>query len=992
MKEPNYMKISKVLRVGGVLATLCLLLAVVLTVKATSSAASAVIQTPASGQPEFWSAQHSDTSPPLRDIPAKITQSRPEADNENPTIVRGLFGAVDQVVQSVVGPLSMPTPIANFDGIPNVFGPLPPDTNGDVGRDQYVQIVNSGFEVFDKSGNSLYGPANKNTLFTGFGGPCELRNDGDPVALYDAIADRWVLTWFTSSAPYMECIAVSASPDATLSWYRYAFLDHNSGTTLGDYPKMSVWPDAYYMTTNEFGGGGGDGNYAYNRNKMLSGDPTAELVYFHGTDGGKLPSDVDSADNLPPAGSPNYFIEWYDGNPGQLAEFKFHVDWNNMANSTYTGPFIISVANFDPNAPSVPQPDTTTRLDNLSDRLMFRLAYRNFGDHESLVVNHTVNVGGVDGIRWYELRDPNNAAGASVYQQGTYAPSDGLYRWMGSAAMDRLGDIAIGFSAGNATNYPSIRYAGRLAGDPLGDLTQGEATLYSGTGSEDYPAAHRWGDYSALQVDPMDDCTFWYTTMYFQVTGERDWRTRIGSFKFPGCTSQGTPTPVASPTAPLPTSTPVLPTPTQCAGAINATDDITNTDPMQNGRIGLSDPKSSCDLTKAVGGMSDTLTRHYDTYNFTNSTANAECVTVSLTQACNNNAIQSVTYLDTFNPTSIQTNYLADGGASGQQFSYSFNLPAGHTAVVVVLEVSPNLGCESYTIAINACGTGGPTPTSTTAPSDTPVPPTDTAVTTGTAVATDTAVTTGTAVSTGTPVATDTATETVTGTPPTATETPTVCTLSFEDVPPDSTFYPYIQCLACRGIINGYPCGGPGEPCNGNNDPYFRPGNNVTRGQFAKIASNAAGFNDAAGPQQYEDVPPGSTFYDFIWRLTNRGLVNGYPCGGPGEPCGPTSLPYFRPNANVTRGQLSKIDANAAGLTQTPSGQQFEDVLPGSTFYDYIWRLTDLGYMNGYPCGGVGEPCGPNNLPYFRPGANATRGQASKIVANTFFPACGTLR
>ncbi|HST04477.1 MAG TPA: S-layer homology domain-containing protein, partial [Chloroflexia bacterium] len=260
----------------------------------------------------------------------------------------------------------------------------------------------------------------------------------------------------------------------------------------------------------------------------------------------------------------------------------------------------------------------------------------------------------------------------------------------------------------------------------------------------------------------------------------------------------------------------------------------------------------------------------------------------------------------------------------------------------------------------------------------TPVPPTDTPV-----VPTDTPVP-----PTNTPGGpTETATSVV-GSP---TETPTVCTLSFEDVPPDHTFYAYIQCLACRGIINGYPCGGPGEPCNANNDPYFRPGNNVSRGQFSKIASNSAGFNDPAGPQQYEDVLPGATFYDYIWRLTNRGLVNGYPCGGPGEPCGPDNLPYFRPASSITRGQLSKIDANAAGLTQPAGAQQYEDVLPGSTFYDYIWRLTDLGYMQGYPCGGVGEPCGPNNLPYFRPSANATRGQASKIVANTFFPECGAL-
>ncbi len=238
-------------------------------------------------------------------------------------------------------------------------------------------------------------------------------------------------------------------------------------------------------------------------------------------------------------------------------------------------------------------------------------------------------------------------------------------------------------------------------------------------------------------------------------------------------------------------------------------------------------------------------------------------------------------------------------------------------------------------------------------------------------------------------VATPTGTPTATATLP-STATATACTIQFSDVPFGNTFYPFIRCLACRGIINGYPCGGPGEPCNGNNDPYFRPGNNVTRGQFSKIAANSAGFNEPPGAQQYEDVAPGSTFFDFIWRLSDRGIINGYPCGGPGEPCGPNNLPYFRPNANVTRGQLSKIDANAAGYNDTPGAQQYEDVPVGSTFYDFIWRLSDRGIINGYPCGGPGEPCGPNNLPYFRPGANATRGQASKIVANTFFPSCQT--
>jgi hypothetical protein len=692
-----------------VLAVLCLLAG------AASLTANAAYPLPAKPAPvqvrhPDWTSQavRADTSLPLRQIPARITRSPAGVEHENPP-VKHQFNPflIDSVVQKLVGPFVMPTPAQNFDGINNQFGPIPPDTNGDVGRNHYVQIVNSGFQVFSKTGTSIYGPANNNTLFTGFGGPCETHNDGDPVAMYDAMADRWVLTWFTSSAPYMECIAVSASPDPTGSWYRYAFLDSNSSTTLGDYPKMTVWPDAYYMTTNEFGGTGG-----------------GELVYFHSADQGLTPTDLDSAGQLPPAGSPNYFLEWFNGSPGQLAEFKFHVDFTTPANSTFTGPLIISVANFNPGAVGIPQPGTTALLATLADRLMYRLAYRNMGTYESLVVNHTVNASGTDGVRWYELRDPNNAAGASVFQQGTYAPGDGVHRWMGSAAMDRMGDIAIGFSAGNATLFPSIRYAGRLVTDPAGQLSQGEATLFDGTGSEDYPAAPRWGDYSALQVDPADDCTFWFTTEYFSQTSLRAWRTRIGSFKFPSCVPSGPPTPVATPTGSTPTNTPIVPTTTPCAGNITYTGSITNTDGIQTGRLGLNDPKSSCAVTRPLPATSDSLARHYRTYTYTNSTASAQCVTVNITQNCGNNALQSVTYLGTFNPNSINTNFLAHGGASGHQLSYSFSLPAGQTAVVVALEVSPNLGCANYTLSINPCSTGLVTATPTspaTSPTATPI-------------------------------------------------------------------------------------------------------------------------------------------------------------------------------------------------------------------------------------------------------------------------------
>jgi hypothetical protein len=234
-------------------------------------------------------------------------------------------------------------------------------------------------------------------------------------------------------------------------------------------------------------------------------------------------------------------------------------------------------------------------------------------------------------------------------------------------------------------------------------------------------------------------------------------------------------------------------------------------------------------------------------------------------------------------------------------------------------------------------------------------------------------------------------TDTPTGTPPPTqtpggpTATPTQGSIEFTDVAPGSTFYEFIMCMVSRGIINGYTSG-----CETGN-PCFRPNSNVTRGQLSKIVANAAGFNEPVGAQQYEDVAPGSTFFDFVWRLANRGHVSGYACGGPGEPCvPPNNLPYFRPNSNATRGQISKIVANSAGFSDPPGAQLFEDVPPSHTFHDFIQRLASRSVMGGYACGGVGEPCGGGNLPYFRPASLATRGQTSKIVANTFYPSCQT--
>jgi hypothetical protein len=293
--------------------------------------------------------------------------------------------------------------------------------------------------------------------------------------------------------------------------------------------------------------------------------------------------------------------------------------------------------------------------------------------------------------------------------------------------------------------------------------------------------------------------------------------------------------------------------------------------------------------------------------------------------------------------------------------------PDGHTWAVGETDVNMTglrTLIERYT---SGCPTS--TPTATNPPTGTPTP-------------------TATSPSISTPSASAVAT----GTSAPVSPTPTACTLQFEDVPQGNTFYPGVRCLACRGIINGYACGGSGEPCNGNRDPYFRPSNSVTRGQLAKIVSQSAGFSGSVTGQTFEDVPPGSTFYTYTERLEAHGVMSGYPCGGPGEPCDAQHRPYFRPNDTATRGQLTKIVSNAAGFNDPIplDAQTFADVPIGSTFYVYVERLlmNRPGVMSGYACGGSGEPCDAQHRPYFRPNNTLTRGQTAKITANTFFPDC----
>ncbi|HYL35905.1 MAG TPA: hypothetical protein VEV17_08345, partial [Bryobacteraceae bacterium] len=500
------------------------------------------------GRPDVSPAVHHDVSPPLREM---HVPPRSDVPREHPlrTIPRGASASQqDPVVQTSAGPLVSSTNGLTFAGVgygdygffPNA---APPDTEGTVGATQYVQWVNESFAVFDKtSGAILPGfPKPGNTLWSGFGGGCETNNDGDPIVQYDKLANRWIFTQFSvSTLPYTQCVAVSTTSDATGSYNRYAF--SYGDIQFPDYPKLAVWPDAYYISFNIFNNGSsfaGAKVCAYDRASMLNGAAATQQCFQLSTSfGGLLPSDLDGPANPPPAGSPNFFLAF---GSNSLDLWKFHVDWVNTANTTLTGPTGIGVAAFSPacgGGTCIPQSGTSEKLDSLGDRLMYRLAYRHFPDgHEALVVNHSVTTGsGNVGVRWYELRNPAGGTMASgtpvVYQQGTFAP-DSNYRWMGSVAMDQSGNIALGYSVSSSAMNPAIRFTGRAPTDTLGTM-QAENVILNGTGSQ-LQNLSRWGDYSAMTVDPVDDCTFWYTNEYLKSSGTFNWSTWIASFKLTGC-------------------------------------------------------------------------------------------------------------------------------------------------------------------------------------------------------------------------------------------------------------------------------------------------------------------------------------------------------------------------------------------------------------------------------------------------------------------------
>jgi hypothetical protein len=509
-----------------------------------------------------------DISPPLREMRVILPGSGRLRENEDrdlmPYKVR-FAPEWDPVVQSTLGRgegngTEIPGPIVTFNGQTNTSFVDPPDPNGAVGPNHIVTMCNLSFQIFDKSGNSLFGPAANNTLWAGFGGACQVENSGDPVVLYDQQADRWFLMQFTSGGPtFFNCVAVSQTNDPTGAYFRYAI---STGNNFPDYPKAAVWPDAFYISTREFLNGStfvGVGAYALNRAQAEAGNPSAQVISFlappsplYKVGDGLLPSNFDGT-TPPPAGSPNYFLGSQDNNgpygapSDALNLYKFHADFAVPANSTFSLTNTIPVAAFNSilglcngTRACIPQPGTTTKIDHLGyrQRPLYRLAYRNFGDHEALVTNQSVSAGNgpngeVSGIRWWEIRNPNVAP--VIFQEGTYAPgiTDGIHRWMGSIAMDSQGNIALGYSASNGSNpavFPTVSYTGRLAGDPPGVMTLGEANIVTGTGSLTSTLS-RWGDYTSLWVDPTDDQTFWHVNEWAPSTSSVGWVLRIGSFK-----------------------------------------------------------------------------------------------------------------------------------------------------------------------------------------------------------------------------------------------------------------------------------------------------------------------------------------------------------------------------------------------------------------------------------------------------------------------------
>ncbi len=506
----------------------------------------------APSHPQVIDESYHDTSLPVGEYSMAVPHGPRPREFEHPRPRRILSGATAAVKDLAEQETELAPPVSakiglNFEGIPNSANGqslegIPSDDNLAAGATQIVETINTAWQVFDKTtGKSVFGPQQISAIFTGMPGLCGQGQTffwTDPVVMYDQMANRWIISQIAADSSFTtgnECIAVSESSDATGKYHRYAY---TFGTSIfNDYDKLGVWPDAYYASYNLFSPStfiAADA-CAYDRAAMLAGKKAKVICFQNANEFGFLPSNLDGATS-PPSGEPNFFVDLADSTSLHL--YRFHVDFATPKNSKFTGPVSIKVKAYSlacgNSGNCIPQPGTTRQLDSLGDRFMFRLAYRNFGDHETLVGSHSVTTSkAVSGERWYEIRDPNGTP--KVFQQGTVTHV-GNSLWMGSIAMDKVGDMALGFSESNATTvHPSVSFTGRVPSDAPNTM-ESVARIFTAKGSA--TDASRWGDYSSMVVDPSDDCTFWYVNQYIPKTAANNaitFHTRVASLKFPTC-------------------------------------------------------------------------------------------------------------------------------------------------------------------------------------------------------------------------------------------------------------------------------------------------------------------------------------------------------------------------------------------------------------------------------------------------------------------------
>lgn len=571
-------------RPGGVLAVPLIALAF--------SAASPVVAAAQAGRSEAIAVALPKVVPQVfngdvRDLPRAVAPLRYHSwEHEGPPVklppVAGRVAAPNNRALAPMPPLSQ-----SFSGLSfntsvtggQVSAVWPPDVNGDVGPNHYIEAVNDAYAIYDKSG-TLLAAFTENALWSGAGtSPCNGNSQGDPVVIHDALADRWVMTHFAfgvdsngkPASPFFQCLAVSKTSDPVAGgWLLYALRMDTGGAsqppvgTINDYPKFGIWTDCLYMSANGFsepaGTFAGTLFASFSRSDMYAGASlTGALGFIAGTTAPftMIPSTLlgTSADALPPAGTPNYFTS-QSSVAFAFEVRKFTAGANCGGGGLLSAPTAVSQTGYQAaQGDIVPQPNTTNLLDSLGHRLMQKVPYRRIGSAESLWLTHTVLSGAAGSTvvpQWAQLDVTNGTIATTPVQQQIYRPDVTIHRWMPSLAVDGQGNMALGYStsSGTSPNFPSIAYSGRLAGDPLNNLPETETQLIAGSGSQTNNVSingktvpnPRWGDYTAMSVDPTDDCTFWYVNEYYGspshgTTG--DWQTIIGSFRFPGCGQAG---------------------------------------------------------------------------------------------------------------------------------------------------------------------------------------------------------------------------------------------------------------------------------------------------------------------------------------------------------------------------------------------------------------------------------------------------------------------